>query len=437
MGIIYPFKSINDQTNLIENMRIVLVSIFILSFSLTNAQIIEDDNTPAMESPAPIANKENPYKHLDSLHYSRKAIYNIAFILPIKKNSISKGSGKERAAAMSSESREALGFWEGVNVAFPTIAKMNAKFKIHVWDNERNDSVTKEIIKEISSKKIDAVVAPFHSSQALLISRYCREKKIPMFLAQNSSDMIAKDNPYVFKFHMPKNRTYYDYYVKIILDNAKKNTDIFYVYDGINKAERKVANYLKFMAEKDGSKRLKLLEYNSDLNFKPYLDTTRDAVYMIGYSETATVNEILGKLAQLKPHNVTVFGHNYWASNTKINKSLLDTLDAKVFTDSYLENNPTLLSKVKSDYAALTKDRAVTDVFLGYDVAMYITTVLNNYGVKFPLSIKDFSYRGAYINVKMRPIYDSNSGLLFFENDLKNLLRATNNGWVKEFVPSE
>ena len=41
-------------------MRIVLVSIFILSFSLTNAQIIEDDNTPAMESPAPIANKENP-----------------------------------------------------------------------------------------------------------------------------------------------------------------------------------------------------------------------------------------------------------------------------------------------------------------------------------------------------------------------------------------
>ena len=64
-------------------------------------------------------------------------------------------------------------------------------------------------------------------------------------------------------------------------------------------------------------------------------------------------------------------------------------------------------------------------------------SVLNNYGVKFPLSIKDFSYRGAYINVKMRPIYDSNSGLLFFENDLKNLLRATNNGWVKEFVPSE
>ncbi|MFN9321262.1 MAG: hypothetical protein ACK58Q_11825, partial [Chitinophagales bacterium] len=206
---------------------------------------------------------------------------------------------------------------------------------------------------------------------------------------------------------------------------------------GINKAERKVANYLKFMSEKDGSKRLKLLEYNSDLSFKSYLDTTRDAVYMVGYHETAIVNEILGKLVKLKPHNVTVFGHSYWVINNKINKSFLDTLDANVYTVAFLENNPYLLIKFKSDYASLTRDRAVTDVFLGYDVAMYVTTVLNNYGVKFPLSVQDYQYKGAYINVNMRPIYDASNGLLFFENDLKNLLRATNNGWVKEFEPTE
>ena len=79
----------------------------------------------------------------------------------------------------------------------------------------------------------------------------------------------------------------------------------------------------------------------------------------------------------------------------------------------------------------------MTDVFLGYDVAMYITTVLNNYGVKFPLSIQDYQYKGAYINVNMKPIYDVNNELLFFENDLNNLLRATNDGWVKEFESKE
>ena len=419
-------------------MRIILALFFGISIDAVHAQIVEDDNSPTVESTVPnLVKKANPYQYLDSLNYSRKAIYNIAFILPIKKNSIVKSDGRDKAAVMTSESREALGFWEGVNVAFPLISKMNAKFNLHIWDNERNDSSTQIILNELSKKKYDAVVAPFHSSQAVLVSKYCKEKRIPMFLAQNSSDLPAKDNPFAFKFHAPKNRVYYDYYVKIMLDKYKRNTDVFYVYDGLNKAERKVANYLKFMSEKDGSKRLKLLEYSSDLNFKTYLDTTRDAIYMIGYYETAIVNEILGKLVKLKPHNVSVFGHNYWPLNSKLNKSLLDTLNAKVYSDSYLESNPSLLSKVKSEYTSLTKDRAVTDVFLGYDVAMYITNLLNNYGVKFPLSIQEYQYKGSYINIKMRPIYDSNNHLLFFENDLKHLLRATSNGWVKEFETTE
>lgn len=420
-----------------NKMRKLIVLIFAFSCYFSFSQVVEDENSPNVENTVTPIQRENPYRHLDSLNYSRKAIYNVAFILPIKKNSILKSDGKERPAAMSSESREALGFWEGVNLAFPQISKMNAKFNYHIWDNERNDSSTQLIIDEMSKKKFDAVVAPFHSSQAILVAKYCKEKKIPMFLAQNSSDIVARDNPYVFKFHSPKNRVYYDYYVKIILDKYKRNTDVFYVYDGMNKAERKVANYLKFMSEKDGSKRLKLLEYNSDLNFKNYLDTTRDAVYMIGYYETAMVNEILGKLVKLKPHNISVFGHNYWVLNHKISKTLLDTLDARVYTDAYLENNPGQLSKVKSDYAALTKDRPVADVFLGYDVGLYVATVLNNYGVKFPLSVQDYIHKGVYMNIKMRPIYDASNGLLFFENDLKNLLRATSNGWVKEFEQKE
>jgi len=419
-----------------NSMKHLAILSFLLLHFVCFSQTSDEDNGLS-DSLAQQVKKENPYRYLDSLNYSRKAIYNIAFILPIKKNSIVKAEGRERPAVMSSESREALGFWEGVNVAFPQIAKMNAKFNIHIWDNERSDSSTQMIIDELAKKKFDAVVAPFHSSQAIIVSKYCREKRIPMFLAQNSSDVPAKDNPYVFKFHAPKNRVYYDYYLKIIRDGSKRNTDVFYVYDGINKAERKVANYLKYMSEKDGSKRLKLLEYNSDMNFRAYLDTTRDAVYMVGYHETSMVNEILGKLIKLKPHNISVFGHSYWAINNKISRTLLDSLDARVYTDSYLENNPSILSKVKSDYVSLTKDRAVTDVFLGYDVAMYITTVLNNYGVKFPLSIQDYQYKGAYINVNMKPIYDVNNELLFFENDLNNLLRATNDGWVKEFESKE
>lgn len=419
------------------NMNKFIIALLLwLSSGLLQAQMVEDDSIP--EPPKEYSTYKpkptNPYAHLDSLNYSRKAIYNIVFILPINKGSIRKGDGKEKPAVMSMSSREALGFWEGVNIAFGNIKNMNAKFNIHIWDNEQNDSVTQTILNEMRTMKWDAVVAPFHTSQALLVSKFCKEKKIPMFLAQNPSDIPAKDNPYVFKFHIPKNRLYYEYYVKIILDNSYRNTDVFFVYDGLNKADRKVANYLKYMSEKDGSKRLKLIEYSDDINLKNYFDSTRNATYLIGYYETDKVNDILAKVAKLKPYNVSVFGHNYWPNNAKLNKSLLDSLDARVYTDLYLQNNPSLLSDVKSKYTAMTKDRAITDVFLGYDVAMYVATVLNNYGVKFPLSIQEYKHYGSIMNINIRPIYDNNSNLLFFENDAKTLLRATDDGWIKEFI---
>ena len=256
-----------------------------------------------------------------------------------------------------------------------------------------------------------------------------------MFLAQNSSDVPAKNNPFVFKFHIPKNRMYYDYYVKLILDPNERNSDIFFVYDGLNKYERRVANYLKYMSEKDGSKRLKMLDYSPDLNIGSYLDTTRNSIYLVSFYKTKKVNEILKKIEKLSNYNVKVFGHNYWVSNPRIEKNLLDTLGARVYTDFYMDNNPTLFNLIKTEYTKLTKDRAVTDVFLGYDVAMYVTTLLNDYGVKFPLSIDKFRYFGAATNVHMKPLYNGKGKLLFFENQSKTLLRATKEGWVKELEP--
>jgi hypothetical protein len=403
-------------------------SIFFLFFTFSIFAQEEDD-----DAKNELSQIVNPYKYMDSLNYSRKALYNVMFILPISADKISLGDGKERPTIMSQETREALGFWEGVNLAFGKIKKMNAKFNLHIWDNEKNDTTTLTIIKELDAQKIDAVVAPFHTKQALMISEYCKKRRIPTFLAQNPSDLPAKDNPYAFKFHNPKQRLFYDYYLKIVTNINERNTDVFFVYDGLNKAERKVANYIKYMAEKDGSKRLKLLDYNSDLIIKNYFDTTRDAIFMISYYNTNTVNEIIGKLTSLNSDKIKIFGHNLWSTNTRLDMATLEKLNARVYSDFYYGNNKALLNTIKSDYNNLTKDNITSDVFLGYDVASYITEVLDRYGVKFPLSVENYKYNGIVTNVNMRPNFDNkNSRLLFFENASKFLLRATKDGWVIE-----
>jgi hypothetical protein len=408
-----------------------IISLILLFFSVSlSAQDKPDEDEDVKVEAAVIV---NPYKYLDSLTYSRKPLYNVMFILPIGVNRINLGDGKEIPTSMPQETREALGFWEGVNIAFGKIKRMNAKFNFHIWDNQKNDSATMDILQELETKKIDAVVAPFHTKQALMVSEYCKKRKIPTFLAQNPSDVPAKDNPYAFKFHNPKQRLFYDYYLKIVTNSSERNTDVFFVYDGLNKSERKVANYIKYMSEKDGSKRLKLLDYNSDLVLKNYYDTTRNAIFMISYYNTAKVNEIIGKLSDLNSDRIKIFGHNLWSTNTKMDMALLEKFQAKVYTDFYYGNNRALLNDVKGAYNNMTKDNITSDVFLGYDVASYIAEVLDRFGVKFPLSCENYKYNGVVTNVNMRPNFDNkNSRLLFFENSTKLLLRATKDGWVVE-----
>lgn len=415
-----------------NSMRIVCIAIFSFLLSVSYAQVvIEDEDDNKDDAPKTII-IDNPYQHLDSQKTERKAIYNIAFILPINAQRISPGDGKERPATMPLESREVLGFWEGANIAFAKIKKMNTKFNFHIWDNQKNDSITKTILSDLKYYNIDAIVAPFHTKEALLVSNYSKANKIPMFLAQNPSDVPAKSNPYAFKFHIPKNKMLYDYYRKIQQDISYNGAQIYYVYDGQSKAERKTANFLKYMAEKDGSQRLKFVEYSASTSFGALLDTNSQNVLMISYYKTAQVVEILDKLLALKSDKIAVFGHNLWSNNAKLSLDKLSRLNARVYTDYYLKNNYGLVEDIKNNYASMTSDNTVSDVFLGYDVAMYIANIFDKYGQNFPLQLDQYKYYGAVSNIHMKPMYDTDRRISYFENTSKFLLKATREEWVQE-----
>lgn len=194
-----------------NRVRYSLFSLFLLfSLNTTSQVVIEDEDDKEDINATGSQEVVNPYVHLDKLDSKPKEIYNIAFILPINAGKISPGDGKNKSASMPGETREVLGFWEGVNIAFAKIKKMQTKFKYHIWDNLKEDSATSSVLVGLKDYNIDAIIAPFHTRQAMQVSEYSKSNKIPMFLAQNPSDIPAKNNPYSFKFHVPKNRLFYD-----------------------------------------------------------------------------------------------------------------------------------------------------------------------------------------------------------------------------------
>lgn len=419
-----------------NRVRYCLCSLILLFSLNSSSQVVaedDDDKDAKEETKTPSADAiVNPYVHLDKLDSKPKDIYNIAFILPINASKISPGDGKTKSASMPIESREVLGFWEGVNIAFAKMKKMQTKFNYHIWDNMKDDSITSTVLDSLKNYSIDVIVAPFHTKQAMKVSEYSKSKKIPMFLAQNPSDLPARNNPYSFKFHVPKNRLFYDYYRKITNDISESTTQIYFVYDGSSKAEKKFANYLKFMAERDGTNRLRLLDYSSNPNLASQLDSSRKSLLMISYYKTAQVNEIIDKLLLLKTENIDIFGHNLWGNNLKINVEKLTRLHAKIYSDYYQRNNWTLGLEIKEKYTSMTGDHSVSDVYLGYDVAMYIANVIERYGSKFPISIDKYKYYGVVSNFHLKPSYDPEGRILFFENTSKFLLKAAKEGWISE-----
>lgn len=421
----------NHQRPLNGNRFLILLIFSILGHQFSFAQTNDDDDDVAPT----VVKVENPYQYLDSISTANKSIYNIAFILPIIKNNIKLGDGKNTQTTMPYETREALGFWEGVNLAMGKVRNLKSKFNIHIWDNMKDDSTTINIISQLKRNKIDAVVAPFHTKQAVLVSEYCKKNRIPMFLVQNPSDIPAKDNPFAFKFHVPKNRLFYEYYNKITTDISEANSKIYFIYDATNKSERKVYNYLKFMAEKDGTNRIMPIEYKTEntvgYNFKDNIDSNVKNIFLISYHQDNTINEITTALKDLNNTNIQIFVQGSVTKNQKVNKANLALFNSYAYSDFYLTKGNESQEYIKKLYFNKTNDNIVSDVFLGYDVVNYITELFDRYGVKFPLSIDKYKHVGVSSNFLFRPQYDAKGNILFFENMSKYFLKLTEDGWYK------
>jgi hypothetical protein len=382
---------------------------------LTIPAVAQDDDDDDHGAGEVIA---NPYAFLDELKQDRKKVYNIVYILPI------------RDIKTNAVQRDALAYWEGVNVAMTKIKKLNAKFKIHVWDNQKSDSVTKSILDQLENMYVDAIVAPFHTKQALIVAEYCKNNRIPMFLPQNPSDIIAKNNPFVFKLHTSKNRLFYDIYHSITENAAEKESEIFYVYDNENKAERKMANYLKYASEKDGTNRIKFVPIVDSINFAKVVVKGKKNVFLITQYKENQINDFLASLKSIN-EAIQVYGHSSWANSNKINKENLAALNASLHTDFFLRKNSSDVDDIKKKYFELTTDDIPSEAFLGYDLANYITTVLDLYGKKFPVKIDKYTFKGTTTIIDMRPLYDASGRLLFYENTHKDILKAFPEGWFK------
>lgn len=406
-----------------KNISVFLVLIFLGVVS--NAQIGIDDSTSLSNG------NYNQNDSVERVTIRTKAVYNIAYILPIQQHKIKLGDGKKVATFLPYRVKEVLGFWEGAVIALNESKNYDSihKFNLHIWDNYKNDSVTAEILKQIDNYEIDAVISPFYTKRAIMVSNYCKSKGIPFFLAQNPSDVPVKNNSNSFKFHVPLNRTFYKYYNKINNDISYKNSNNVLIYDMNSKSQRRLKNYINYKSKKDSTNNIFSVPYYENMNIAEIIDSTKKNVLFVSMYKTEAVNEMLSNLTAYGNYDIEILGHNLWLNNNKIKFDSNHTY--VVYSDFFIDNNIAKVESIKEQYLKLTGDNITFQSFQGYDVTKYIIEIFNRFGLDFPKYMDTYKYYGAVSNIHMKPIYKSNGNLVFYENTSRMLLKRYGKEWLK------
>ncbi|MCU0328463.1 MAG: hypothetical protein MUE53_05685 [Chitinophagales bacterium] len=421
-------------------MNINLMSLFKIFFllwiSFTSSSLLSQDQDNNLEIEDGIRDNLEQFgteifaHQLDSMFLGKpnlkKESYNIVYILPIK-------ASQFNGATLSYNKRESLAFWEGVAMSQKYINYTNSRFRIHIWDNEQNDSITTNIVNSLDLLDIDAVVMPFHTKQASIVAQYCKKKQIPVFMALNASDEIAKITPLYFKFAMAKPRYFMQYYNDLKRDEIYKYSYTLFLNNADTKADQMTLKNLKYYLNQDSTSGLSTFQpitYNFNSSIKSHLKADNVNMLIISKSNEKNLNYLFSSLKNDSSLSVSLRGTNNWLYYKSL-LPLMSKYNAVVYSDYFLDRNDPRVEAISQEYIKITKDNVIPNVYKGFDVNLYICNLLEKYGKAFPLYIHEYEFKGLTNSIQMKPVYAPNGSIKLFENVKLNKIKAFSNGWEK------
>lgn len=143
---------------------------------------------------------------------------------------------------------------------------------------------------------------------------------------------------------------------------------------------------------------------------KASLDSSKKTMFIPTSSSEASLKRILALMNTLPKDKVTLFGYPDWQAYT-LQYEHLHRYNAYIYSIFFLDEKNSRVEKEMNEYKKWYNKRLLNSypkyAFLGYDVAAYFMTALNNYGSSFGERISD---------IKTPTLQSS----VFFESDIKD-----------------
>lgn len=356
-----------------------------------------------------------------------KKHYRVAVITSLFLDELVRGESVTFKEKVPDKAASGLAFYRGVKLAADSLERAGMQMDIDIFDAGSYDQSPEVLIQHRKFDSTDLIIGAVEQHDIPVLAGFAKKKKINFVSALSNYDGWVKDNQY-FTMLQPSLKSHCEFIVDEISEK----------YPGQNVTMLYRTNSLT-----DDNATLYILnDLYSDVTFRKLLcntlpaaellagviDTTRPNVVVMSISDAVFADSILEMLALHFPGtHFEIYGMPGWHSNPNLSKAgMYKNLTVNVtypFDFSHVER--AVADRVSTAYGKEFGGAPTEMTWRGYETMMWYGMLLKGYGTIFNDSYKDLS--GApFTNYKIKPRWDRNGYLLYFEN--KNIYLTTYQG---------
>lgn len=339
-----------------------------------------------------------------------KASYEIALLLPIYKNefkkepdtSISYDEKVEILNRLFSRSQYGIDFYQGFKMALDSLTEQNFQIHLKLYDTNGDTSIVDSIIQSGSLDSSDLIVGPLYYTEFKRMADYAKKNRINIVSPVKQSNKILLGNPKVSKVASSEaiqlkfltdymaDSLRYENLVIIVPDNFKDRSRAETIKKQFNNSVLALQDSMPVSFPKEF-----VWDASKFYSLKSLFVKGRNNALIIPSNDQAFVTRFMTMLYPIKEEfEISVIGLESILKYDNLELEYLDSLNVHVIATNFIDFQSDEFKNFESTY--YKSFGSLPDKFsvLGFDVGMYYTKILKDYGKNFELMFLGFQYQG-------------------------------------------
>ena len=374
-------------------------------------KLVSMDRFPPITSDGVVPNVEPPLNDPLNPNYDPNAVGKISMLLPFFADRTTSLS-----TSVPENSRWALQYYAGVELALDELDKEGAKLDVSVFDTRGDESTLNQLLRyERRIQNADLIIGPYRSSNVQITADYAKQNQKTLISPYSANTNITSDNPYYVQVNPSleahcraitehvKERYTADQVVLVARNRPDELARFAYFQD----ANRELSSPLDTARFREFVVKDESVDYQL-LDVAPYLLADRTTVFIVpSYRDESFIYSFLRKLkvATNEFSDVVVYGLPAWMDYGEIvNFDLFEDLHVHVssffYVDDYEPEIRDFRQRFYSEYGALPEEAA----YIGYGVTRYFGRMLATYGPNFLNRLDTEEGKTLYTNYRFRKV---------------------------------